>query len=102
MNLGICLHLVPRLGMSGTIVIMLLYTLMAWTETTHHFKNDEFLMNTVNSVMIFAKEYHVMITSDPDYLRKLLNERSAMLLLAFSASFSFQPSLTRDSVWRGK
>jgi len=88
--------------MSGTILIMLLYTLMAWTETNHHFKNEEFLMNTVNSIMIFAREYHVMITTDPDSLRKLLNESSTMLLLAFSASFSFQPSLTRDSVWRGK
>jgi hypothetical protein len=75
---------------------------MPWTETTHHFKNDVFLMNTVNSVMIFAREYHVMLTTGPDSLRKLLNERSAMLLVAFSASFSFHPSLTRGSVWRGK
>jgi hypothetical protein len=87
---------------SGTILIMLLYKLMAWTQTIHHFKNDEFLMNTVNTVMIFARECHVMITTEPDSLQKLLNERSAMLLLAFSVSFSFQPSLTRDSVWRGK
>ena len=88
--------------MSETIFIMLLYRLMAWTEKTHHFKNDEYSMNTVNSVMIFARECHVMKTTGPDSLRKLLNERSAMLLLAFSVSFSFQPSLTRDSVWRGK
>ena len=59
-------------------------------------------MNTVNSTMIFARECHVMLTTESDSLRKLLNESSTMLLLAFSISFSFQPSLTRDSVWRGK
>jgi len=36
---------------------------MTWTETTHHYKNDQFLMNIVNSVMIFARECHVMITT---------------------------------------
>jgi len=75
---------------------------MAWTETTYHSKNDKFFMNTVNSAVIFTRECHVVITTEPDSLRKLLNEPNAMLLLAFSVSFSFQPSLTRDSVWRGK
>jgi uncharacterized membrane protein YbhN (UPF0104 family) len=87
---------------SGIILKIFLYRLMAWTEATHHFKSDSFFMNIVNSIIIFARECHIMKTTEPDSLRGLLNESSAMLLLAFSVSFISQPSLTRDLVWRGK
>jgi hypothetical protein len=73
---SIYLHVMPKLGVSGTRpILLLLYTFMARVGTNHHFKADTFRMVIVSSVMIIAREYHIMITTEPDSLRKFLKRK---------------------------